>query len=184
MYTCIGTSDISLNLWRELSPKHKCSHICSRSCFPLCHPFHKFMQSPSSYSVLVFLLVDAIEGFLRLPLDESRRTPWLYVAPLAEVLFPRFLSFVPSLFLVSIPMPGSFLFPRFPTCVFSPPSSSRLFLHISFNFLAQPSRLEYDQCVYFCQSHVIIYNSSGYASSLVYRVAYIQYDTHSLHYAP
>lgn len=116
MYTCIGTSDISLNLWRELSPKHKCSHICSRSCFPLCHPFHKFMQSPSSYSVLVFLLVDAIEGFLRLPLDESRRTPWLYVAPLAEVLFPRFLSFVPSLFLVSIPMPGSFLFPRFPTC--------------------------------------------------------------------
>ena len=77
-----------------------------------------------------------------------------------------------------------FFFLVFLLVVFSPPSSSRLFLHISFNFLAQPSRLEYDQCVYFCRSHVIIYNSSGYASSLVYRVAYIQYDTHSLHYAP
>lgn len=106
LWTCGGNFLLNTNARTfALDPASRSAIHSVSSCSP-----------PSSYSVLVFLLVDAIEGFLRLPLDESRRTPWLCVAPLAEVLFPRFLSFVPSLFLVSIPMPGSFLFPRFPTC--------------------------------------------------------------------
>lgn len=182
---------------RELSPKHKCSHVCTRSCFLVWHPLCKFAQFP---------LTELYRS--RIPSRRCNRgfstvaTRWVTshttVMPLGWSLIPSFsillfctfaqvfclLRFVRRGPLHRVPSPRPPYFSQFPSSAITPIGISS-FISLCTGTLSERdlfSLVWFSECVlirwtatrYFCRSRVVIYNSSGNTDSSMFRVAYIQ----------